>query len=417
MQTECKMNEIIENLKNNFLFQLSLGSKELFHSNLLAWILEQRNEKGEFEAMRIFVTEFLKDEMPIITNPEEIIIAREEKKIDLILKWKIKDKFNYLFIENKLKSIPTNEQLSDYNKVVESYSIGEAILNINGKEEKLKRRNENPKFLLTPIHSSLETKDWNKITYKEHIIPFLVRIIDLEFENCDTNQIKLVIDRYIDFLKNLIELLTIFDIDTSNIEKFKQRKYNFYEHEQYSILKKLRLHDFILKLAHSYIENLISIELKKNNLIEKRLYSAFTNATGMTTVEFNIGKSEFYIGLQLQGLQLRYYLLSSKKQKNIQLAKRLFEEKLWFHDIVTDIPLEGNGRSKKIKELGLTDNEGNSRTFCEYNDGAFLYFYKDLSKKQSNCEYSINEIIELIMLSIEKIKENEQKIITLIDTL
>lgn len=42
MQIPLEIKVITESLKNNFLFQVSLGSKELFHSNLLAWLLEQR---------------------------------------------------------------------------------------------------------------------------------------------------------------------------------------------------------------------------------------------------------------------------------------------------------------------------------------------------------------------------------------
>jgi hypothetical protein len=85
LSQNMKIEDIVVNLKKNFLFQASLGSKELFHSNLLALILEQRNHKGEFEVLRIFLNEFLNENMPVITNPEEIIIAREEKKIDLII--------------------------------------------------------------------------------------------------------------------------------------------------------------------------------------------------------------------------------------------------------------------------------------------------------------------------------------------
>jgi hypothetical protein len=407
------MNDIIKKLKDNFLFHASLGSKELFHSNLLAWILEQRNSKGEFEALRIFVNEFLKDEMPIISNPEEIIIAREEKKIDLIIKWKSGVNFNYIFIENKMKSIPTKAQLKKHNHVIEAYSKGDAILNIERTEVKLKRRKENRKFLLTPTVSILQTDDWIKITHKDHILPFLDRIKNLEFENEEKTKISQVIGNYIEFLNSLLELLQYFDLNTEHIEKFKQRKYDFYYNDNYSNLTNLRLHDFVLKLAHSYIENIISDELEKKGLKCNRLDTAFSNSTGITTVDFKIGISDFYIGLQLQGLQLRYFLMAekNKKDENIQLAKKLYEAKLWFHDLETGVPHEGNGRSSKIKELGMTDIEGKSKVFCEYSEGVFIYFYKDLSRKENG--YSINELIELIVLSIQKIKENELDILNL----
>jgi len=417
LSQNMKIEDIVVNLKKNFLFQASLGSKELFHSNLLALILEQRNHKGEFEVLRIFLNEFLNENMPVITNPEEIIIAREEKKIDLIIKWKSGENFNYVFIENKLKSIPTNSQLSEYDNVVRKYSQGFATLKIEGELLKLVRRKDNRKFLLTPTVSNLQTEDWAKITYKYHIIPFLIRIKELEFENAEKTHTRIVIEKYLEFLRDLVELLHYFNVDTENIEEFKQRKYDFYLQENYSILTSLRLHDFVLKLSHSYIQNIISDKLNNTDLKYNRLDSAFSNSTGITTIGFKIGNSKFNIGLQLQGLQLRYFLLAekNKKEENTQLAKKLYESKLWFHDIETGIPLEGNGRSAKLKEFGMTDNEGKAKVFCEYSDGIFLYFYKDLSKKETG--YSINELVDLIMLSIQKIKENEQQFLTLIKLL
>ena len=53
-----EFDNIIKNLKNNFLFQASLGSKELFHSNMLAWLLEKKNKEGdngEFMVLKHFI--------------------------------------------------------------------------------------------------------------------------------------------------------------------------------------------------------------------------------------------------------------------------------------------------------------------------------------------------------------------------
>jgi hypothetical protein len=48
------INEICKNLGDNYLFQASLGSKELFHSNMVAWLLEQPNNEGKLEALQLF---------------------------------------------------------------------------------------------------------------------------------------------------------------------------------------------------------------------------------------------------------------------------------------------------------------------------------------------------------------------------
>lgn len=43
MSLRNEMENLIENLEKNVLFNASLGSKELFHSNIIAWFLEQRS--------------------------------------------------------------------------------------------------------------------------------------------------------------------------------------------------------------------------------------------------------------------------------------------------------------------------------------------------------------------------------------
>ena len=42
------MEKFVETLNNNPIFQLSLSSKELFHSNFLAWLAEDDNTRCVF---------------------------------------------------------------------------------------------------------------------------------------------------------------------------------------------------------------------------------------------------------------------------------------------------------------------------------------------------------------------------------
>ena len=43
------MDTFVEKLNNNPIFQLSLSSKELFHSNFLAWLAEDKNTQALFK--------------------------------------------------------------------------------------------------------------------------------------------------------------------------------------------------------------------------------------------------------------------------------------------------------------------------------------------------------------------------------
>lgn len=42
-------NLFVDALQNNPIFQLSLSSKELFHSNFLAWLAEDKNTQALFK--------------------------------------------------------------------------------------------------------------------------------------------------------------------------------------------------------------------------------------------------------------------------------------------------------------------------------------------------------------------------------
>ena len=89
------------------LFNLSLASKELFHSNFLAWLCERYpNEVGGIFA------KFLK------SPPEScsgLTVRREKKNIDLSLQYPGGE---LLLVENKVKSIPSRGQLEEYSASV-----------------------------------------------------------------------------------------------------------------------------------------------------------------------------------------------------------------------------------------------------------------------------------------------------------
>ena len=91
------LSDIIDDLSNNVMFRLSLGSKELFHSNFWAWLLEEYKAK----ATPIFQEN---------CNEDISEIYREMSHTDL--SFKHNDKL--IIIENKFKSYPDFEQLQRY---------------------------------------------------------------------------------------------------------------------------------------------------------------------------------------------------------------------------------------------------------------------------------------------------------------
>jgi hypothetical protein len=93
-----EISEIVESLKKSPIFAMSLGSKELFHSNFWAWLIEQDSR---------FVTVFFPD-----LDPSKVIcVQREEGNRDITV-W-AKGNKAYI-VENKLKSLPNFKQLQEY---------------------------------------------------------------------------------------------------------------------------------------------------------------------------------------------------------------------------------------------------------------------------------------------------------------
>lgn len=91
-------------LKSSLIFQMSLGSKELFHSNVWAWLIEKENQ-----IINVF--------FDINLSKYQILgVDRERKNRDIIIWLKEYDsnKKFYLLIENKIKSLPQKTQLEKY---------------------------------------------------------------------------------------------------------------------------------------------------------------------------------------------------------------------------------------------------------------------------------------------------------------
>ena len=96
-----KLTSIVETLRLSPLFTLSLASKELFHSNFLAWLCETYPEHaGKFFAG------FIVNDPP--AKFDRVRAYRERNHIDLTLEY---ENSQQLIIENKVKSLPSVEQL------------------------------------------------------------------------------------------------------------------------------------------------------------------------------------------------------------------------------------------------------------------------------------------------------------------
>ncbi|MDE6277018.1 MAG: PD-(D/E)XK nuclease family protein [Muribaculaceae bacterium] len=104
-------NTDINYLKTSPMFQLSLSSKELFHSNFLYW-LYTLNRNNFLELFR----KLLKNKN-LGSNWGEWEVKREYNHYDLcVISHEDKDEIIHLVLENKFKSLPNIQQLDKYCK-------------------------------------------------------------------------------------------------------------------------------------------------------------------------------------------------------------------------------------------------------------------------------------------------------------
>ena len=109
--------ESLEGLENNPVFAMSLGSKELFHSNFLAWLLTDETLKDKTKGLRHL----------LIGSSEQKIfhVDREKYNFDLLITngEEVEDESEnskrcYTVIENKFKSMPRIDQLREYSQKI-----------------------------------------------------------------------------------------------------------------------------------------------------------------------------------------------------------------------------------------------------------------------------------------------------------
>ena len=219
-----KYDIILEKLRDLPIFKLSLGSKELFHSNFLEYLWEVDH--------RLFlniINRLLPKGEYLLEDGYEL--SRELENFDLCLYHNSKSPIYDLIIENKVKSIPFKEQLKEY-KVKAEKSLTP------------------PHFLLLSLVENFpDCEELEKVeNYKEyghwHIVHYnqLREAIEQEKELWPTTKDRTYIEDYCTFIDLLHQLQQeiLKDIETQPL---------FVDVETF---KRYRLHDLYIKLRISY---------------------------------------------------------------------------------------------------------------------------------------------------------------------
>ena len=402
---------IINKLSDNPLFQFSLGSKELFHSNFIAWILNIKAIPEEFKISflnkLLFNVEHEKRIIEILTKPK-----REELNFDIQFNVKVTDssKAEKIIIENKVKSLPNEEQLEAYQK-------------------KISKDLKANFYLLSLIRPSQDFNmgEWKYISYSDLAESLRFALPKLNEHNDKVYKINFsmrgIIESYIDFAITLAELSE----DIRIKDNPKEEMFDYFTVENTKPYKDERLHDLFLKLKYEQLTQKIEREIKtectglykiekdpwSSSKAKKKLAdtywikSGFSRATAIIDfkyipITFRFQAKDLYLvlGIQLQSNQLRYVvefigIKKSEKASELlyRLAASLREQGKWC------VSLEELLQGYKAKVIGDIKGKASKskigydpeRTFCSY-DNSFLYKYNEL--KSNN---SIEDIIAIYL--------------------
>lgn len=220
---------ILKALEKMPIFKMSLGSKELFHSNFLEFFWDVENDMF----IRIMNRLLPKGSQLNSQVGDTYKLSREKENLDICIHHKEGRSIVYDFVlENKVKSMPQKGQLDYYVAKVKS-----------------KKYNEGCRFMLLSLVSEIPERDniegeWAIVNYLE-----LKNAIEKEIENRSQDETYRYIDDYCKFIEKMHDLQEAILRDFSNSYLFQDVK----------LCRKYRLHDLYIKLRCDKF----LIELKK----------------------------------------------------------------------------------------------------------------------------------------------------------
>ena len=281
----------LSSLKALPLFNLSLCSKELFHSNFIAWMAE-----NSIEFHRYFLCYLDYDESEFdLTDISKISVFREKEHIDLWIQYTKNDGTKLdLIIENKVKSLPRKSQLDEYKAKYDSLN---------------KKDGNDVKFVLLSLAEPFFTlNDWQYMSYRDLCCNVLK---DVHFENSYYNALLADYRQFICTLQQISDLLTEY-----------YEKVNLLDDKVKNLFKDIRMHDFYEKRKYDYVAsklcsensgfifgvnptNLRLKEIKKGNIYVSTNYFHEQGLINiMKCVEKN-NKNCVIIGIQIQAGNVR----------------------------------------------------------------------------------------------------------------
>lgn len=312
---------MIVRLKNNPIFQMSLGSKELFHSNFIAWLAFKYPKRiGNIFSKALS----LKGDYEIYED-DKSKIEREKNKIDL--KFNIRNNEGQVYkivLENKVKSLPYLKQLTEYSaKFTKDNNVFFILLSLS-----------NPVHLTNNEGKIIDdnSNTWHFLSYSKFVA--LLKEITISIDDDYHNRI--IVD-YISFIEDLIGIdnnCLIQETDT----------FDFHNNDTLRDLTSIRMHDLYLKKKYELLSQLIHLKLNEvvgQDLMEfgervnwnsdkPSVYvtSGMTRSLGLSDIKYLVSPN-LVLGIQIQGEHYRV-IVEDNNSEIAQNIKEILKKDFWF---------------------------------------------------------------------------------------
>jgi len=337
MEKEDEIDKVIGKLKKTPLFAMSLGSKELFHSNFWAWIIEN-------DDTNTFLSLFFKNLKNI--KHKSMCVDREKYNMDLSI-WDREHRIRYV-IENKIKAMPDKGQIIGYQSKVKETEFGGGVLT----------------GLIEPIFKMPDS--WFFIRYSSIIKPSessIIKPADSSISECLRGMVKTsnnfskyeqdTILQYCDMIDNITLLVNNFVTTSGKSLNYDYKKLTEIRFDD--LCKKIKANDFV-----NYLKETIKPEIDEKLIgtgYKADLWSSFSRKDSIIDLRLVKDSGELtekMIGIQIQGNQ--YRLHGSRKGFDIK-CDDVFEE---------------------LKNIGWLE---------EYNTSSKYVFGKKTKMRKNYCKY------------------------------
>ena len=281
-------------------YQLSLSNLELYHSNLFAVVLE----KSEFINHKFF-----SNVIDINKKYTDLKVYREKNSIDLTIEVIDEDgKTHVIFIENKVKSLPDENQLIRYS---------EKDSNAKG-------------ILLSLVEPGFKLPDsWFRRSYVE-LIKYYRDLLDKVDET-----FRLFLKDYIEYMENVEKF----------IGKVSYGESYYFEESNNKVLEGMRLRSVIEKIHYANLESQIAD-------LGYKTYSGRIRGAHFFGIDLPIEGTTSSFDIQIQGNQYRHKVNFSLKDKvklgDLEgICDSIKEKTCLYHFNLEDNPILQKSSSRK----------------------------------------------------------------------